>query len=72
MQPLHSQGSPNKRTTSKVGALNLPSRGPTNGRKCYLTLAFSRVPKQGDKIRSGRLTPALSRAHKWTKVLCNT
>ena len=31
----------------------LPSRGPTNGRKCYVTPAFSGVPSKGDKIKSG-------------------
>ena len=28
---------------------------PNRGRKCYVTLAFSGVPKQGDKIRSQNL-----------------
>ena len=31
----------------------LPSRGPTSGRICYVTIAFSGVPNKGDKIRSG-------------------
>ena len=31
--------------------------------------AFSRVPKQGDKIRSGSLTPAFSGARKWAEML---
>ena len=69
-QPLHSQGSPNKGTKSEVVASPLPSQGPTSGRKCYVTLAFSRVPKQGDKIRSGRLIPAFSRGHKKAEMLC--
>ena len=55
--PLPSWGSPmHQGTNSEVVASPLPSRGPTRGRKCYITPAFSRVPKQGDKIRSGRLT----------------
>ena len=28
-------------------------RRPKRGRKCYITPAFSRVPKQGDKVKSG-------------------
>ena len=44
----------------RKGCLTLPSRGATSGRKCYVTPAFSGVPKQGDKIRSGCLTPAFS------------
>ena len=41
----------------------LPSWGPTRGRKCYATPAFSGVPntKCGEKIRSGYLTLAFSR-----------
>ena len=33
----------------EVATTSLPSRGPTSGRKCYLTLAFWGVPnaKQG-------------------------
>ena len=37
----------------------LPSRGPKSGRKCYVTPAFSGVPKQGNKIRIHYLTPYL-------------
>ena len=29
--------------------------GPKRGRKCYVTLAFSGVPKKGNKIRSQNL-----------------
>ena len=37
--------------------------GPTSGRKCYITLAFSGIPKDmGDKIRIGG-------AHKWAEML---
>ena len=28
-------------------------RPPTSGRKCYITTAFSGVPKQGDKVKGG-------------------
>ena len=31
----------------------LPPRGPKGGRKRDVTLAFSGVPQQGDKIKSG-------------------
>ena len=60
-------------TKSEVAASSLPSRGPTSGRNCYATPAFSRVPnaKRGDKIRSGYLTPAFSGAHKWAELLRN-
>ena len=33
-------------TKSKLAASPMPSRGPTSGRKCYITPAFSGVPKQ--------------------------
>ena len=46
-------GSRNKETKSKLAAAALPSRGPKSGRKCYVTLAFSGVPKQRHKIKSG-------------------
>ena len=38
----------------------LPCWGPKRGRDCYVTPAFSGIPntKQGEKIRSGYLTPA--------------
>ena len=58
-------------TKSEVAASPLPSRGPTSGRNCYITLAFSGVPKQRDKIKSGYLTPAFSGAHKWAELLRN-
>ena len=38
----------------------LPSRGPTSGWDCYVTPAFSGVPRTGDKNRIGYLTPAFS------------
>ena len=38
---------------SEVAASPLPSRGPKRGRKCYITRAFSGVPKQGDKVKGG-------------------
>ena len=61
---MHSQGSPTRGTISEVAASPLPSRGPTRGRICYATPAFSMVPNKGDKIRSGCLTLAFSGAHK--------
>ena len=54
-----------------MAASPLASRGTIRGRKCYVTRAFSRIPKTGDKITSGCLTPAFSGGHKWTEVLCN-
>ena len=55
--PLHSRGSP--------GPWGAKSElvGPTSGRKCYITPAFSGIPKNmGDKIRIGC-------AHKWAEML---
>ena len=49
----------------------LPCPGPTRGRNCYVILAFSGVPKQGDKIRSGYFTLAFSEGHTWAEVLGN-
>ena len=55
--PLHSRGSPKSRWTKSQEV------GPTSGRKCYITPAFSGVPKvKGDKIRIGG-------AHKWAEML---
>ena len=64
----HSRGLPNKGTNSKVLASLLPSCGPTSGRKSYVTSSFPEVPEQGDKIKSGCLTPFFSGGHKWTEV----
>ena len=50
--PLRSRGFPNKGTTSKVATSPIPFRGRTSGRNCYVSPAFSRVPKQVDEIRS--------------------
>ena len=38
---------------------------------CYATLEFSGVPKKGDKIRIGYLTPAFWGAHDWAQLLNN-
>ena len=54
---LHSRGSPKPRETKSELA------GPTSGRVCYITPAFSGVPKvKGDKIKIGG-------AHKWAETL---
>ena len=47
----------------KVATSPQPSRGPLSGRKCSITLAISRIPIKGDKIKNGYLTPAFSGAH---------
>ena len=47
----------------------LPSQGPTTGRKCYVTSAFSSVRNKGKKIRSGYLTPTFWGAHKRAEML---
>ena len=61
--PLHSRGSPTPSTgrKSELAASPLPSPGPTSGRNRYVTPAFSAVPKQGNEIRIGYLTPAMGR-----------
>ena len=64
--PLHSQGSPTKITKIQVATSALPFRGPSSGRKCYVTSAFLEIahdrrgeqnqkwsPTKGNKIRSG-------------------
>ena len=42
-------------------------RCPTRGRKCYITTAFSGVPKQGDKVKGGPQVGriATSRVRSW-------
>ena len=55
--PLHSRG------FLKTWGTKSELVGPTSGRKCYITPAFSGVPKDmGDKIRIGG-------AHKWAEML---
>ena len=55
--PLHSRGSP------KTWGTKSELVGPTSGRKCYITPAFSGIPKDmGNKIRFGG-------AHKWAEML---
>ena len=55
--PLHSRGSPKTWWTKSELV------GPTSGWKCYITPAFSGVPKNmGDKIRIGG-------AYKWAEML---
>ena len=49
----------------------LPSRGPTRGRKCYVTPPFSGVPIKADRIKSGYLTLAFLGAHMRAEVLHN-
>ena len=52
--PLHSWGHPTASTGTKseVATSPLPSHTPTNGRKCYVTRAFSRVPAQARGTKS--------------------
>ena len=57
--PLHSRVSP------KTWGTKSQMVGPTSGRKCYITPAFSGIPKDmGNKIRIGG-------AHKWAEMLCH-
>ena len=73
--PLHSRGppAPSVKRKSEGATSTLPFQGPINGRKCYVTPAFSGFPnaKTGNKIRSGDPTPAFSEAHEWAEWLCN-
>ena len=48
-----------------------PCPGPTSGRNCYITPAFSGAPNKGDEFRIVCLTPTFSGAHKWAELLCN-
>ena len=79
--PLHSRG-PQQR--AEVATSPMPSRGPKRGRKCCVTLAFSGIPNakrgeqnqkgspsEGNKIRSGCLTPAFLGAQKRAEMLCH-
>ena len=70
-QPLHSRGSPAKRRNSKLATSPLPSWGPINWQKCFVTPAFLGVPKQGDNIRIGHPTPTFLGAEKWSELLRN-
>ena len=47
MSPLHSRGPQKVGTKSEVAASPLPSPGPTSGQNCYITPAFSGVPRKG-------------------------
>ena len=81
--PLHSWDPQQRGTKSEVAASPLPSRGPTWGRKCYVTLAFSRIPNakrgeqktqkgsptKGNKIRSGCVSPIFSGAQTGQEML---
>ena len=59
-----------KGTKSEVAPLHLPSWGPTNGRKCYVTPPFSGIPeRKGGKNRSGYLTPGFSGVQKRAEML---
>ena len=49
----------------------MPSQGPKSEQKGYIAPAFSGVPSQGDKIKSGYLNPPFSEAHIWAEVLHN-
>ena len=50
--PLHSRGVPKQRKAKSKGAPSpLTFQGPTSGRKCYVTPAFSGVQKRADMLR---------------------
>ena len=46
-----------------------PSGGPTSGRNCYVTLAFSGDRNKGEKIRNGCLNRAFTGAQKRAELL---
>ena len=63
---------PNAGRKFELATSPLPSRGRKRGQKCYVTPAFSGVPKQGNEIRSGHPTPAfwlVSGERKWAETL---
>ena len=64
-------GSITEVTGSQVPTSPLPSRGPKRGHNCCLTLAFSRVTNEGDRIGSGCLTPAFSGAKTGAELIPN-
>ena len=41
--------------------LSSTSTGPTSGRKCYVTPAFSGIPNKGDKIKARKKTKIMER-----------
>ena len=41
-----------KGDTIRIGCLSRAFWGPTSGRKCYVTPAFSGIPNKGDKIKA--------------------
>ena len=63
------RGSPTK--GRKPEESPLPSRGPRNGRICYVTPMFSWVLERGDKIRSGNSSAGFLGAKKWVEWLHN-
>ena len=69
--PLHSQGSRTKGTKLELVASALPSRKRTNGRKCYVTPAFSGVPnaKRGEQNQEWLPNPAFSGAQTRVEML---
>ena len=75
--PLHSRGSPTpsagskirsgpqqRGTKSEVAASPLPSQGPKQGRKCYVTPAFSGIPNIGEQNQKWLPHPCLLRGPK--------
>ena len=49
----------------------MSSRGPKVGRIATKPLRSQGVPNKGDKIKSGRISPASSWAQKWAELLHN-
>ena len=70
MSPMHSMGSLVEGTNPKLATSPLPSQRPTSGQNCYVSPAFSGLPKKGDKTKSGYISLAFSRAQKWAELLC--
>ena len=66
-----SQNLRQKERKSELATTPVPSRSPKMGWTCYITNAFSGVHNamSGEKIRSGYLTPAFSRAQNRAEML---
>ena len=53
----------------RIGCLSPASQRPKSGRKCYVTPAFSSIPKQRGQNQDWLPNPCLLGAHKWAEML---
>ena len=63
---------PNKEeTTAEVGASPLPSQGPNEGEKCYISAVFSGIANKGEQSQKWLPHPCLLGAIKRAEMLCH-